>query len=29
MVAMFRFKAGMLPTMAACSLAGILYYYLA
>jgi len=29
MVAMFRFKVGMLPTMATCSLAGILYYYFA
>ena len=28
MVAIFRLETGMLPTMAACSLAGILYYYL-
>jgi chromate transporter len=26
-VAMFRFKIGMLPTMAACSMAGVLYYF--
>ncbi|HEX4862336.1 MAG TPA: hypothetical protein VFV07_13960, partial [Rhizomicrobium sp.] len=25
-VAIFRFKAGMIPTFAACSAAGILYY---
>jgi chromate transporter len=29
MVAMFRFKMGMIPTMAACSLAGVAYYLVA
>ncbi|HVU20328.1 MAG TPA: chromate efflux transporter [Rhizomicrobium sp.] len=28
MIAMFRFKAGMLPVLAACSLAGVIYYLL-
>jgi len=27
-IAMFRFKAGMLPTLAACSAAGVAYYFL-
>jgi chromate transporter len=27
MVAMFRFKVGMIPTLAACSLAGMAYYF--
>jgi chromate transporter len=28
-IAMFRFKIGMLPTLAACSAAGVLYYLIA
>ena len=29
MIAMLRFKAGMLPTLAACAVAGVLLGYLA
>ena len=29
MVAIFRFKVGMIPTFAACSAAGVLYYLVA